>query len=75
MLYKGGILSSSACGTNLDHAVNLIGYGSENGKDFWLVRNSWGTSWGEKGYMRIARSSQDGPGVCGLLKMSSYPIL
>ncbi len=75
MLYKGGIISGSGCGTNLDHAVNLVGYGSENGKDYWIGRNSWGTSWGEKGYFRIARSSQDGPGVCGILKMSSYPIL
>ena len=75
MLYKGGIISSSSCGTNVDHAVNLVGYGSENGKDFWIIRNSWGTSWGEKGYMRVARSSRDGPGVCGILKMSSYPIL
>ncbi len=75
MLYKGGIISSSACGTNVDHAVNLIGYGSENGQDFWIIRNSWGTSWGERGYFRVARSSRDGPGVCGILKMSSYPIL
>lgn len=75
MLYKGGIMSSSSCGTNVDHAVNLVGYGSENGKDFWIIRNSWGTSWGERGYVRIARSSRDGPGVCGILKMSSYPIL
>ena len=75
MLYKGGIISGSACGTNLDHAVNMVGYGSENGQDFWIVRNSWGTSWGERGYFRVARSSRDGAGVCGVLKMSSYPIL
>ena len=75
MQYKSGIISSSACGTSLNHAVNLIGYGSEDGKDFWIVRNSWGTNWGEKGYFRVARSDKDGPGVCGLLKMSSYPIL
>jgi cathepsin L len=75
MQYKSGIISSSACGTSLNHAVNLVGYGSENGRDFWIVRNSWGTNWGEKGYFRVARSDQDGPGVCGLLKMSSYPIL
>jgi aminopeptidase C len=75
MQYKSGIISSSACGTSLNHAVNLVGYGSENGKNFWIVRNSWGTNWGEKGYFRVARSRQDGPGVCGLLKMSSYPIL
>ena len=75
MQYKSGIISSTACGTSLDHAVNLVGYGTENGKDFWIVRNSWGTNWGEKGYFRLARSSKDGPGICGILKMSSYPIL
>ena len=75
MLYKGGIISGSSCGTNLDHAVNMVGYGTENGQDFWILRNSYGTSWGERGYFRVARSSKDGPGVCGILKMSSYPIL
>ena len=75
MQYAGGIISSSACGTSLNHAVNLVGYGSENGRDFWIIRNSWGTNWGEKGYFRVARQSKDGPGICGILKMSSYPIL
>jgi cathepsin L len=75
MQYKSGIISSSACGTSVNHAVNLVGYGSENGKNFWIVRNSWGTNWGEKGYFRVARSDKKGPGVCGLLKLSSYPIL
>ena len=56
MQYKSGIISSSACGTSVNHAVNLVGYGSDNGRDFWIVRNSWGTSWGEKGYFRVARS-------------------
>jgi C1A family cysteine protease len=75
MQYREGIISSSACGTSLNHAVNLVGYGSEKGKDFWILRNSWGTNWGEKGYFRVARSSKDGPGICGILKMTSYPIL
>jgi hypothetical protein len=75
MLYKGGIISSSSCGTNVDHAVNLVGYGSENGKDFWIIRNSWGTSWGEKGYFKILRTNEKGvAGICGILSPhSSYP--
>jgi C1A family cysteine protease len=44
--YKSGILNSSSCGTSLDHAVILVGYGVENSTPYWLVRNSWGASWG-----------------------------
>lgn len=54
--YKKGIINDSSCGTNLDHAVVIVGYGSESGQDYWIVRNSWGADWGEQGYFRIARS-------------------
>jgi C1A family cysteine protease len=43
------------CGTDVDHAIQLVGYGTEGTKDYWLVRNSWGGSWGEQGYIRIER--------------------
>ena len=72
-LYRGGIMSSTGCGTALNHAVNLVGYGTENGTPYWIVRNSWGTNWGEKGYFRVLRSSTNGAGICGILKMSSLP--
>merc|ERR1712031_69436 len=64
-LYSGGILTST-CGTNLDHGVLLVGYGSENGQDYWKVKNSWGTSFGENGYIRLLRG-KGGAGECGLL--------
>jgi len=52
-LYGGGVLTSCDC--DMDHAVQLVGYGTDNSKDYWLVRNSWGGGWGEKGYIRIQR--------------------
>lgn len=72
MFYKGGIISSTSCGTALNHAVTFVGYGTENGVNYWLLKNSWGTNWGEKGYFRIRRDSTSGPGICGVLGMSSY---
>jgi KDEL-tailed cysteine endopeptidase len=72
--YSGGVLTSASCGTNLDHGVLVVGYGKENGIDYWLVKNSWSTSWGEDGYVKIARSdSTKDSGVCGIAMMASFP--
>ena len=74
--YEGGIISSSECGTDLDHGVLIIGYGTENGVDYWLLKNSWGDSWGERGFFRIKRDDLlDGPGICGIASCASYPVL
>jgi C1A family cysteine protease len=62
--YTSGILNTKECGTQLDHAVAAVGYGTENGQDYYIVRNSWGPSWGEEGYIRIA--AIDGAGICGI---------
>ena len=62
--YSSGVLNDTRCGTNLDHAVLAVGYGTENGQDYWLVKNSWNTTWGDKGYIKIARV--DGKGICGV---------
>jgi len=63
--YRSGIFTSSTCkhGYNdLDHCVHLTGFGTQNGQKYWVVKNSWGTSWGEKGYIRIAFGSN----LCGV---------
>jgi hypothetical protein len=70
-LYKGGVLDSAACGTKLDHGVLIVGYGTDSGssKDYWKVKNSWGPTWGESGYIRMVR----GKDMCGLAQSASYP--
>jgi len=73
--YTGGIISGSACGTNLDHGVVAVGYNSNstNGqKPYYIVRNSWGASWGEEGHVRLAITGEDA-GTCGIHKAASYP--
>lgn len=72
MSYSGGIINSSACGTSLDHAIAAVGYGTENGVEFYIVRNSWGASWGESGYVRIATRAS-GAGICGIQQVSVWP--
>ena len=81
-LYKSGVFTGK-CGTNLDHAVALVGYGTMNGLDYYLLRNSWGLQWSENGYMMIGKGNDpatgkpynDGSGQCGLLLEASYPVM
>lgn len=66
-LYQSGIIGADSCGTSLDHAVQLVGYGEEEGTKYWLVRNSWGEAWGENGYVRLERTdSESTEGTCGI---------
>ena len=81
-LYKSGVFTG-ACGTNLDHAVALVGYGTSNGVEYYTMRNSWGLSWGQSGYMLIGKGNDPatgkpyngGAGQCGLLMEASYPVM
>ncbi|KAL8487519.1 hypothetical protein ACS0TY_023994 [Phlomoides rotata] len=70
-LYESGIFTGK-CGEDLDHGVAVVGYGSEKGKDYWIVRNSWGPSWGEEGYIRMERNVKSKYGLCGIAVEPSY---
>lgn len=68
--YKSGIFDNVKCGTNLNHAVAAIGYDTSPANlPFWILKNQWGISWGEEGFMRLIRNKN----VCGVAKDASYP--
>lgn len=70
--YRGGIYDDTKCGEYLDHAITIVGWGNQP-TEYWLIRNSWGTSWGEQGYMRMWITG--GNGICGVQKQPEYPIV
>jgi len=71
-MYTSGVISGPSCGTNLDHGVLLVGYGTDAKLgDYWIVKNSWNAQWGEKGYVRLARGQNE----CGMNSAASYPIV
>ncbi|XP_072303960.1 cathepsin K-like [Eucyclogobius newberryi] len=72
-LYKGGVYNDPKCDPkSTNHAVLVVGYGTEKGEDYWIVKNSWGASWGEGGYIRMARNKKN---VCGIGNFAIYPTI
>lgn len=69
--YDSGVLQDSDCGTDLNHGVLAVGY--DMSENYWIVKNSWGTSWGEQGYIRL--NIADGEGTCGIQMLASYPVV
>ncbi|GJN06679.1 hypothetical protein PR202_ga24434 [Eleusine coracana subsp. coracana] len=71
--YSEGVFTGS-CGTELDHGVAAVGYGTtRDGTKYWIVKNSWGENWGESGYIRMQRGISDSHGLCGIAMEPSYP--
>lgn len=70
--YGSGVFDDAkACGTSLDHAIAAVGYGSTSeGVDYYIIRNSWGTDWGDEGYIKFEITG-DGPGMCGV-QLAAY---
>ncbi|KAE8801993.1 Fruit bromelain [Hordeum vulgare] len=73
--YKSGVYSGP-CGARLEHAVTVVGYGADEstGDKYWIVKNSWGQTWGERGYIRMQRKIL-GPGLCGIMLDVAYPTM
>ncbi|KAK9117391.1 hypothetical protein Sjap_016338 [Stephania japonica] len=72
--YSEGVYTGE-CGTELNHGVAVVGYGKTlDGTKYWIVKNSWGPQWGEKGYIRILRDASTEGGKCGIAMQASYPI-
>lgn len=74
LFYAEGVFDNPECSSAVEdqaHAVLAVGYGTENGKDYWLIKNSWSTYWGDNGYVKIARKNN----ICGVATAASYPIL
>lgn len=64
MQYAGGIITDLSCGHDVNHGALVVGYGAENGLEYFLVKNSWGPTWGDLGYVKIG--VQAGEGICGI---------
>jgi cathepsin L len=71
--YSQGVYSEPECDPeNLDHGVLVVGYGTDDGEDYWIIKNSWGTGWGDGGFVKMARNRNN---MCGIASAASYPLV
>ena len=73
--YRSGIYSGVSCSGKLNHAMLVVGFGQSGSHRYWIVRNSWGTSWGDNGYVKILRSETKKEGTCNLHTYMYYPAI
>lgn len=77
-MYRSGVMDFKKCNTTLNHALVVVGYGTTNDTniDYWLIKNSWGTDWGDLGYFKFIRNMNDKSlGLCGIYTMPNYPTM
>ncbi|KAL1259613.1 hypothetical protein QQF64_010190 [Cirrhinus molitorella] len=72
ILYHSGVYNDPSCNQYVNHAVLVVGYGAIGGQEFWLVKNSWGTGFGDGGYIRMARNQNN---MCGIASYACYPVM
>ncbi|XP_035039394.2 cathepsin S-like [Hippoglossus stenolepis] len=72
VFYRHGVYIDHRCSRNVNHGVLAVGYGSEGGHDYWLVKNSWGVNYGEEGYIKMARNRHN---QCGIARYACYPVM
>ncbi|RXN30341.1 cathepsin S-like protein [Labeo rohita] len=72
VFYRSGVYNDPSCTQNINHGVLVVGYGAMDGQDFWLVKNSWGTGFGDGGYIRMARNQNN---MCGIASYGCYPAM
>jgi Papain family cysteine protease len=77
--YKSGVLTDSSCGKSgsIDHGVLAVGYGTDldTQEPYFLVKNSWGPTWGDAGYVKLGRKTKNQYGICAILKLASFPVV
>lgn len=70
--YEGGIFNNANCSNYPNHGILVVGYGTENDTPYWIIKNSFGTEWGENGYVRLIRNAHQ---QCGIGGWNRYPII